>query len=351
MNRLHHLDMIKGVAIFLVVMGHVLTFCIREIDRAAIFKFIEQVHMPLFFFVSGWLTVKMTDDKRLTSPNLIQKATRLILPMLATSSLWVLYFPHSGIETPLDSTFEGLWSNSWKNGYWFTPVLFAIMLIYTGLTPLLNRCKSIFLHIATASVAALALIIANVFIPTNISGILSADLIATFFPIFMFGTIARRYNDQFMKIVNSSAWQTVAIITFGITLYVCSWPWEMNLSVTEIIFIKVILHISLSIVIFAVFKRWADTAFAPDVAPAQNRFARLWRYLGTQSLAIYLLHFFFLFPMGNLFRPMLVAFNVSFTPLAAFAAFWATIIIALVLGVVKLIEPSRILSLLLTGKK
>lgn len=34
------LDVMKGVAIFLVVMGHVLTMCIREIDRASLFKFI-----------------------------------------------------------------------------------------------------------------------------------------------------------------------------------------------------------------------------------------------------------------------------------------------------------------------
>ena len=31
--RLKYFDMMKGLAIFLVVMGHVLTMCVREIDR------------------------------------------------------------------------------------------------------------------------------------------------------------------------------------------------------------------------------------------------------------------------------------------------------------------------------
>ena len=42
-------DLLKGIAIFMVVMGHVLTMCIRGIDSAALFKIIGEVHMPLFF--------------------------------------------------------------------------------------------------------------------------------------------------------------------------------------------------------------------------------------------------------------------------------------------------------------
>ena len=41
-------DLLKGIAIFMVVMGHVLTMCIRGIDSAALFKIIGEVHMPLF---------------------------------------------------------------------------------------------------------------------------------------------------------------------------------------------------------------------------------------------------------------------------------------------------------------
>ena len=48
-------DLLKGIAIFMVVMGHVLTMCIRGIDSAALFKIIGEVHMPLFFFISGYL--------------------------------------------------------------------------------------------------------------------------------------------------------------------------------------------------------------------------------------------------------------------------------------------------------
>ena len=62
-QRLQHFDVIKGIAILLVVMGHVLIMGIHGLDKAFIFKFIEKLHMPLFFFISGYFTFKMTDNK------------------------------------------------------------------------------------------------------------------------------------------------------------------------------------------------------------------------------------------------------------------------------------------------
>ena len=63
--RLRYFDMLKGVAIFLVVMGHVITMCVREIDRATLFKLIEHIHMPLFFFVSGWFTFRLVENGKI----------------------------------------------------------------------------------------------------------------------------------------------------------------------------------------------------------------------------------------------------------------------------------------------
>lgn len=41
-------DVLKGIAIYLVVMGHVLTMCIRDIDSAVLFKLVGEIHMPIF---------------------------------------------------------------------------------------------------------------------------------------------------------------------------------------------------------------------------------------------------------------------------------------------------------------
>ena len=45
-ERILYFDLLKGTAIFLVVMGHALTMCIRDIDAAPLFKIVSQVHSP-----------------------------------------------------------------------------------------------------------------------------------------------------------------------------------------------------------------------------------------------------------------------------------------------------------------
>ena len=69
-QRIEYFDLLKGIAIFLVVMGHVLTMCIRKIDAAFLFKLIAETHMPIFFFISGYLTYKCTAGSSFAAPKL-----------------------------------------------------------------------------------------------------------------------------------------------------------------------------------------------------------------------------------------------------------------------------------------
>lgn len=351
-QRLHYFDMLKGVAIFLVVMGHVIAMCVREIDRTPLFKFIEHLHMPLFFFISGWFTYKCTNEGKIVIPNIAQRAIRLLIPMVAVSTLWIYYFPHSGVESPLVSTFEALWSGTWKNGYWFTLVLFEIILIYAVTAPLLQIARNVYASTAVAAGTwAVLLILYLCVLPDDVSGYISLELVASFYPAFIFGSMARRYRDGFMKAVHNSNCQTVAIIVFGFTLYMCSWPWEFNLEPLHQVLLNALLHISLSVIALAVFEKWEHTAYSPEARPSTRTIAQIWVYLGTQSLGIYLLHYFLLFPMGSVFRDTLIGFNLALVPMLAFTAFWAACIIAVVLGLMKIISLSRPLNLLLTGTK
>ena len=349
-QRIHHFDMLKGVAMFMVVMGHVLAFCVREIDRATIFKVLEQVHMPLFFFVSGWFTYKLDDRGQLILPRLVQRAVRLLLPMVAVSSLWVVYFPHSGLETPFASTFEELWTSAYKNGYWFTLVLFEIVLLYAALRPLLNRCRQWW-----ASAAVVAAVFAVLYWLTGIGGtvgdVMSLGMITTFAPVFFAGLLARRYRDGFERLADSSTAQTVAIVVAAAAIYAACWPWELKLEGQQRMVAQVIAHPCLALVAYRLFRDWGTAAFADGASPLSRVVARMWEYIGTQSLGIYLLHYFFLFPMGSVVRGWMEAMNVAWVPLGAFAAGAAACIVAMVLIVLKLIKSSKLLSLLLAGNK
>ena len=92
-QRIEYFDLLKGIAIFMVVMGHALTMCVRGLDAAFLFKLIGQVHMPAFFFISGYLTYKANTDNQFITPGLKKRFIQLIIPFLVITPLWVWYFP------------------------------------------------------------------------------------------------------------------------------------------------------------------------------------------------------------------------------------------------------------------
>lgn len=349
--RLHYFDMLKGMAIFLVVMGHVLTFCIRGIDRAFLFKLIGEVHMPLFFFISGWFSFRVSkSDGRLMMPALGKRAVQLLLPMLVVSSLWIFYFPRTGLESPLVSTFDGLWSASWKNGYWFTPVLFVIVCLYAAVVPVVRKVKSIAAEVALFAVCWFALFAINTWlIGDNLRGWLSFDLIVWFYPVFVAGMLCRRHKDGFENL-SSNGWFTFLCFAIGaFSFYIMAWPWEFDW-VSPVVkdFVRPVLHFCIAVIAIAAVKPWSETCFNPARTSPVPPMAKIWCKIGEASLSIYLLHYFLLFPLGGI-RPALEAFNLGFVPLFVVSAAVAAVIVTLVMIIDRIISVSSPLSMLLTG--
>ena len=50
--RIQYIDRLKGLAILLVVIGHLMAFCTHG-ERNPIYEVICSFHMPLFMFLSG----------------------------------------------------------------------------------------------------------------------------------------------------------------------------------------------------------------------------------------------------------------------------------------------------------
>lgn len=353
--RQHQFDMLKGLAIFMVVMGHVIAFCIRDIDRTPLFKFIAEVHMPLFIFISGWFTLRLDDGGRWRAPRLWQRARQLLLPMVVVSTLWILYFPHSGLQSPLDSTFAGLWSDTWKNGYWFTPVLFILICAYACCRRLMSRFNGFGAQAAVAAAVWAVIWTAGYLMPDYVMGYTSWQLVERFWPVYVLGILAARHRGGFARITASGNVVTAAMLLGVLCLYFQCWYWEFDFLgegvVTRLhnIFVPALLHLCLAVVAFALVVPWAARAFDPS-RPRPGRWASMWSYMGTKSLGLYLLHYFFLFPLTPL-RSVVEGYNLSFVPMLAVTVFWAACITAVTLGFMWLISRSSLLSLLLTGQK
>lgn len=343
-SRQSYLDVLKGIAIFLVVMGHVIAFQIRGLDHSLLFKIIGTVHMPLFFFISGWLSFKAAGIEVFSGKALFKRFRRLIIPMVVLSSLWVLYYPKTGLESPLAPGFAGLWCDMWKNGYWFTPVLFCIFLCFGVVQPLMMRCRSVFAELCAGAVITAVLYAGDLFLAPHLRGILSTELIVQYLPMFLLGWIARRHSDGFKAFWLKSKGFTLALICGVPAFYFITWTWEFPWLAPWMIFIlNIITRFCIAVAGFGCVVPWSErTPETPAV--------KLWSLLGRKSLAIYLLHYFFLFPLMGL-RPYFLAMNSALVPMALFAALNAAVIIAIVLLVDYILSFSRPLSLIFTGNE
>ncbi|RZM21480.1 MAG: hypothetical protein EOO88_33090, partial [Pedobacter sp.] len=89
-KRLTGPDFVKGVAIVLMVYGHLDHAGSLMVDQKAVVNWIYSFHMPLFLLVSGFL-FRMRSEGKILFKNVISKILRpyLIFATLYLCGLWV----------------------------------------------------------------------------------------------------------------------------------------------------------------------------------------------------------------------------------------------------------------------
>ena len=107
-NRIQYIDRLKGLAIILVVIGHLIAFTTDNRPNP-VNQLIVSFHMPLFMFLSGFVISPPKDIQ-----TLFKKAIRFILPMI-----WVgLLFTYI-----VGKNFQSFLTDHYKNGYWYLYIL------------------------------------------------------------------------------------------------------------------------------------------------------------------------------------------------------------------------------------
>lgn len=130
MERIELIDSLKGYAVILVLLGHVIVFSNpTQFSQSWLFVFIYSFHMPLFLFLSGYLVFQKSIDSKI---NFVYKKFKgLILPYF----VWIFI----SISIANNFVFDNRISDFLiehvvvYDNIWFLPVLFIsfmILLIY-----------------------------------------------------------------------------------------------------------------------------------------------------------------------------------------------------------------------------
>lgn len=208
MERINYFDFLKGIAIILVVMGHI-TEKSMEITTSLFNHLYSSFHMPLFIVISGFLCFKHSQFTLFDLINFIyKKILRIILPFLSIGFIYGLWNFHNPIDG-LINKFQGLW---------FLPTIFYCMVIsYIALYISKIICNNINIHL---NICLLGLI----WITSYTIYIVYHPIVPYYlhyikmFPYFAFGIILAQNNQWYNSILNNKILFTISIIFYTIIL-------------------------------------------------------------------------------------------------------------------------------------
>lgn len=122
-KRNRSIDTLKGLLIFTVVLGHVL---LGTLDDNPVRYLIYSFHMPVFFFVSGYL-LNVEKMKQTPIRDILTKYWRRMLkPWCVAWVVYSLYAMHGNLS--LSSLLHNMYSPYYH--LWFVPSLFLCILIF-----------------------------------------------------------------------------------------------------------------------------------------------------------------------------------------------------------------------------
>ena len=260
MNRLIYLDSLKGFSIILVILGHL--YLAYDSD-SFIFSFLTCFHMPIFIYVSGFLSSK---KNQISFWKYIKKRTKLLLLPYVSFCLINVFI--DGIDS-LFSYFLGFT----RGGLWFLPTIWLMNIIHYSILSVKLSKKSFFLIII---IEELILLILRCCLPENISNFLCIRHLSTYWLIFQMGYAFRIFNIEISDLLGFIA--TILFLTlWGSSL--------LYIGTNEVL--RMIIRFSSTISVVYFFIRVANSPYN-----------RLLTTFGKESLAIYILHYEFLRLIG-----------------------------------------------------
>lgn len=321
-QRIQYLDNMKGVAIILVVIGHIMHFSFG-FETSQPVKFLC-FHMPLFFYVSGFFAYKKIASLSDLCERLIKRGMTLLIPYVVFLSAWCLF---SGNTDPIGILMGG------GGRYWFLYTLFIISTFFLIYEYVIGRCKNTLIYVTLWIVPYIILIATKVYLNTNGGGNLCEIItgLVNYYRYFLIGYICRKYI-KFNKLLFCSD----VIAALGLVAYFLNW---FFFEYHNILFI-----FGGSMGAIITIQRFFEKHVNED-----SMVGKTLSSIGRKSLAVYVIHYFFIPDVSASMHDFLNCGN-SFIWQLTFAFLLSIPIVAASMFIGKLIETNTVLNFLCFGK-
>lgn len=279
-ERIEYVDAMRGFTMILVIYSHVCVFCFKEY-LMAFNDILFLLRMPCFFFISGWLFYKK--GRVWDSQTVKQVVCNKFMVQLVPTFIFLALHERTQFFHQLGAV---------KGGYWFTFSLFIFFVIYilSSLVFRRSRNKDLWM-LLIALMISLTASWYDVYY-SRVVGLLGwgrlflgfiGFMTWRYYLFFLLGVLVKKHFDRFLLLTDRrEVYITITILFFVIALLPRTdyWPW---------VYARFALSGVCGIVmVFTLFRKLASCF-------VKERFlGRCLQYVGTRTLDIYLLHFFFL---------------------------------------------------------
>lgn len=325
-KRIASLDALKCLAILLVIDHHVLNVNGFKPYENLASQMMYAPMLPLFFFVSGFLAYKQSMSIRDVWDNIRKKFVFLVIPAL----VFFLGMDMMNHKYLLRFISEGM------HGYWFTIVLFECFLVYYLITLTIKNEKWRIVVLLALSVAGIGMLAVD-----KGFGPAFFDLrrLSKFFQFFVLGTLAMKFRPKYDSLMHNEAFKATFLLSYFIVLFLLTYDMPS------------VLHHFLRDVALRYFSTFAIVSFfvcQESSLQRQTRLNSLIYLIGQNSLAIYLLQYFFL----PHFRPLPEWFaGLDLVTVHLVSILYTIAITGLCLAFIKFLSSSEYIRKYVLGKK
>lgn len=216
------IDIIRGFAMLLVVLGHTISGTVREYSDSMLFQIVWTLQMPLFILISGYVTCyskPIYDGKSLWQ--FIKKRT---LSYLLPWVVWTILV--RGLVFG-EANFLNMQYMLWHmdSGYWFLATIWTISMIYGLSDYLSNKCRKgkkaiVALHILICLLGWLCLSAIGYMLGIEFFAI---KLTLYYTPIYLFGYLYGQIQDRFLSRAHAKS-----IVNVVVMVSLCLWLAVIN---------------------------------------------------------------------------------------------------------------------------
>lgn len=198
-NRNQFVDIMRGIAILLVVLGHTMTGCTANSQKSFLFNIIWSLQMPLFILISGYVTKYSCPIS--DSQGLWKYVKRRTIAYMLPWAVWS--FVVRGIIFGQDGFLNIrnlLWSMD--SGYWFLATIWTISLVFGIASFIAERLSK--KKVLKKQVVLLVCYLAGMVFLVGIGELLGLSFFAIkltlyYMPFYYIGFLYGQFDDKIME--------------------------------------------------------------------------------------------------------------------------------------------------------